>query len=455
MERHHQDFLLVVHNTFLKSLALVAVCLLCSTKLVWSQYYNNSQYIIGEEAAGLAGAYTAIADNSTALWYNPAGLAHIHDQNINISGSAYSYLSSVTPNYIKYVHADSSITPIDFSASDFSIISTTLLYGKKLTENSGWAFGLCIPFQDNLREVTQGNLDTPTEERELQAQRTRATKYYQGLIGFGWKALSWYSVGLALKMGYHSRQTTDETRFSYVTSVGNTASSLIRNEENSWNTTLGFQFGGQVFVTPHIIFAGNFSLPHYNLIGQRIERKIQIPILTYPDTSNKTDTSSTDFFEPFFGWEWNFGLGYLGSKSRIDFDWIIIPPAIDKPHWIINYKFGYEYSLKKPLILRTGVSTDLTQKNSPLITDGDRVNYYTWATSLSFAKTFTILNNKDNTTTKTLWTTFGTSYKAGVGETITSYFGDKNIIDKKYHDPKIQEFKVHNFQIFLAENMSF
>lgn len=63
----------------------------------FAQSYNNYQYILGERAAGIGGAYIALANDSTALWYNPSGLARISDFSMNVSANTYSYMKTKTP----------------------------------------------------------------------------------------------------------------------------------------------------------------------------------------------------------------------------------------------------------------------------------------------------------------------------------------------------------------------
>lgn len=51
--------------------------------------YHNVNGFIGERAAGLAGAYTAVADDPSGTFYNPAGIAFAYDNFISISASTF------------------------------------------------------------------------------------------------------------------------------------------------------------------------------------------------------------------------------------------------------------------------------------------------------------------------------------------------------------------------------
>lgn len=50
-------------------------------------HYNN--LLIGDRASGMGGAYTAISDDATGMYYNPAGIAYVGDRNFSASVNAY------------------------------------------------------------------------------------------------------------------------------------------------------------------------------------------------------------------------------------------------------------------------------------------------------------------------------------------------------------------------------
>ncbi|MBI4745211.1 MAG: outer membrane protein transport protein, partial [Deltaproteobacteria bacterium] len=49
-------------------------------------HYNN--ILIGDRAAGMGGAYTAISDDPSGLFYNPAGIAYTQGSNVSVSANA-------------------------------------------------------------------------------------------------------------------------------------------------------------------------------------------------------------------------------------------------------------------------------------------------------------------------------------------------------------------------------
>lgn len=54
-------------------------------------HYNN--LLIGDRASGMGGAYTAVSDDATGLYYNPAGIVYSSGRNLSASVNAYYNLS--------------------------------------------------------------------------------------------------------------------------------------------------------------------------------------------------------------------------------------------------------------------------------------------------------------------------------------------------------------------------
>lgn len=54
---------------------------------------------VGHKAVGLGGAFTAVADDWTAAWYNPAGYAEFYDDQLGLSHSFAHYRNEITPSF--------------------------------------------------------------------------------------------------------------------------------------------------------------------------------------------------------------------------------------------------------------------------------------------------------------------------------------------------------------------
>lgn len=54
-----------------------------------SDWQHHNSFLIGERAAGMGGAYTALANDPSGIFYNPGGTAFSQDKEINLSTAGY------------------------------------------------------------------------------------------------------------------------------------------------------------------------------------------------------------------------------------------------------------------------------------------------------------------------------------------------------------------------------
>jgi long-subunit fatty acid transport protein len=80
------------HNSFLFLVAMLV------TGAVQADDYHYVNMLVGDRAAGMGGAYTAVADDTAGLFYNPAGI--VYAPGSSLSGSMNAYQQNST-NYKK------------------------------------------------------------------------------------------------------------------------------------------------------------------------------------------------------------------------------------------------------------------------------------------------------------------------------------------------------------------
>ena len=80
-------------RSFLRTLLFAALSLpavlspFCSSALADQFHYVNA--LIGDRASGMGGAYTAISDDATGLYYNPAGVVYASGRDLSVSANVY------------------------------------------------------------------------------------------------------------------------------------------------------------------------------------------------------------------------------------------------------------------------------------------------------------------------------------------------------------------------------
>ena len=74
--------------------------LLCMSANSFADDFHYNNILIGDRASGMGGAYTAVSDDASGLFYNPAGIVYVTDRNFTASVNAYSSQTKTYDNVI-------------------------------------------------------------------------------------------------------------------------------------------------------------------------------------------------------------------------------------------------------------------------------------------------------------------------------------------------------------------
>ncbi len=134
---------------------LLTASLLVSSQLYADQYHFNNK-LIGERALGLGGAYTAVADDASGLFYNPAGI--IYSNGKSLSGSVNTF-------YFAETTYKDALGP----GKDFTRTSSSLLPN---------FFGMVKPFGDSVIGFSYAVTDSILEDQDEQFQNFGSVTNY-------------------------------------------------------------------------------------------------------------------------------------------------------------------------------------------------------------------------------------------------------------------------------------
>jgi long-subunit fatty acid transport protein len=225
----------------------IVTILLCAGAAVRADEYHNINGFFGERAAGLAGAYTAVADDPSGSYYNPAGLAFAYDNFISISASSYretrksyvnvfgpgqsytrtsrSYIpnffgavksfgeirfgfSIVSPSNDDYDQADQILFPVSLNRvtsfqNDYTERNATLLVGPSLARAFGnkLALGGTLYYLYDSKRVTTSQLVSRKDQSYLSTSLTdrRRTMGLQPVLGLQYMPSDTVSLGFSLR----------------------------------------------------------------------------------------------------------------------------------------------------------------------------------------------------------------------------------------------------------------
>ena len=103
---------------------------------LFADMYNHKIILVGDKAAALGGAFTGLADDATATYYNPAGLTQIKNIKLNVSAQIIQYQKQ------QIEIAPSTVIPYNSFNFSPSITAFSQRMGK-------WAYGFSVVTPQN------------------------------------------------------------------------------------------------------------------------------------------------------------------------------------------------------------------------------------------------------------------------------------------------------------------
>jgi long-chain fatty acid transport protein len=347
--------------------------------------YHYANLLVGDRASGMGGAYTAISDDATGLYYNPAGIAYASVRSFSASVNAY-YVndktyksviggngwsrssSSLLPNYFgvvqpmgrfkagfSYAVPDSSMEdqsqtfgPLDLNAAikpynpGARISSYIINYNNEnnvynvgpsiaaeLTDNVSTGLTLYY-YQRNKLEILNQIITTTNGGYELTNTYSHANE--QGLrpiLGFMWSPVNNLSIGLALSKVFITSANAD-FQLSYV------REGLYSSPSNSYEVNL----------------PGDANNPSFSSEDKRkTPKQISLGIAWFPSASFLLTTDLNYYSAKSIG-------NILTFKGHED-------SGIED---VVNIAVGTEYYFSRNWAMRAGLYTDYA--NTPEVQSG-------------------------------------------------------------------------------------
>lgn len=341
----------------------------------FASWFNYNSFLIGERAAGMGGAYTAISDDPSGIYYNPAGVAFSKGGEMNVSTTGY-YLEQIK------IDSVSGINNYQYEGKNSDIINGFLGLTNKvefLGKKFYIGFGVYVP--DNKNVYTKININIPSYYENIPVQKlsiiqreTGKEANYQLL--FAHKILDNLSLGLSL--GVFSIQDDSLVSTSLLFGPDPIYSSYINSSSISASSVtihgININLGSLIKISPNIALglAVNFKIPFYQYYSQFIRSSLisvdsngvprkDVPFNQYTDAISTLESKS---FIKLLPTKFSLGLSYFFTSS-----WLISSDIVyftgqhseiqELSHKAIyNYAIGSELSLFDNLKIRVGHFTN-------------------------------------------------------------------------------------------------
>jgi urease beta subunit len=160
---------------------------------------NDEGILAGGHAAITAGAITATVGDGSAAWYNPAGIARIKDQTLDINASVYGVSLLKAAPFVTFGGNEAA----EAKTTDWQLIPSVLSYSRQLSTRLVAAFAIVIP------KTTDYDLRTHIDESDgtrwdLGVDTLR--NEYDYILSFGWRLSPDLRIGLSVHGIYISTE---------------------------------------------------------------------------------------------------------------------------------------------------------------------------------------------------------------------------------------------------------
>ncbi len=334
--------------------------------------YHYKNLLVGTKAIGLGGAFTAISDDLSAVFYNPAGLT-----NTKSSNSA----SISTFAWEKSTYRDVFSNGDDFSRSSFNIVPSFLGIGDN-KDGFYWSIGFAV--SDMSTERNYAETEGPLLD---QAGNTVGKLYEFGNIdldnssfdlalGAALEMTSNLSMGASLIFKYKNFETVQGSGVNTVINLpeidlynGFTASRRIKDETIMMSPTFGILYHTDAY-NVGVKFSKDFTVNRdfsatHNIFVNSLEplppgtRPATIGTIRGTEQQDFADMISVGFARKFGNLEWSFDIDYFSSVEVKEFSISDFHPPITRDiKQVTNYSSGVTYYTSSTSYFRFGIFTD-------------------------------------------------------------------------------------------------
>lgn len=372
--------------------------ILLATSNVYADYSHYKNLFLGERAFGLAGAYTAIADDPSGLYYNPAGI--VFSEGSSFSGSVNSlHVSMLTYN-------DALGQGVDYEKKSSQLLPN--FFGMIKPLGKGYVgFSYAVP-ESELRDQDQSFVDINSSTQLFRINANRQGSTYKVGPSFAYEVNDLLAAGVTLYL-HKQRVENIVTQWVVRTSGELLQSNYIEQDEFGIEPVLG------VILSPSETVSIGLSLRKVFILNSESSSQHLLIEVDSSDVATITDNGIVRYdVQRNTPWTFDAGIALFPNESLLisaDFSWNsgVDASAVNplrEPTF--NVALGVEYYLNPDWALRAGLFTNLSnapqvKANDGILQEDDQIDLY--GGTLSFTHF-----------TRTTSMSVGLGYSAGDGE---------------------------------------
>ncbi|MBR3731893.1 MAG: outer membrane protein transport protein [Spirochaetales bacterium] len=247
-----------------KLLLIILGLFICSLAFADENHYIN--VFVGDRAAGLGGAYTALADGPEGVFYNPAGLAFSSSQYFSLSANAIQFKML----YYKDVYTKSDGSPFNYMRYSLSFIPNFFGFIQK-AKHFTWAITVSCPDSEFYDQRENANVTDYLDAKKtvpvttpLNVNFNYKNQIYEAGPSIAFLPNKYFAIGMSAFFRYRDIQLINQNVRSFTEDIGGIPYDYFETTsvyENERILGLNFQIGIQVMPIDKLSIGYSISTP--------------------------------------------------------------------------------------------------------------------------------------------------------------------------------------------------
>jgi long-chain fatty acid transport protein len=360
-------------------LAMISLFLITMHGVAAADEFHYNNFLIGDRAAGMGGAYTAISDDPSGLYYNPAGIMYSTGRNLSASLNAYYNMTKKYNGVIGgqgWDRKSSSLLP-----NFFGIIQPL---GK-------FKFGFSYAVPDSIKEdqdqIFYGSfatgLGSPATQYIINFNNEDNTYLFGPSLAM--EIAKNLSAGLTLYIYHRSAQSILNQHILLSSGAYEWSNQYIEKVERGYKPILGFMY------TPVEKVSVGISIGRTFVYGSSVDSQVIFKDANAGTVNDFTLTLVNDSESRDYPWDLRLGVAYFPSSSLVlsgDVNYYtkVSDPVRGDRVAVMNVALGAEYFLNKSWAVRGGLFSNMA--NTPDVEAGrfnqdEKIDLYGLSLSIS------------------------------------------------------------------------
>lgn len=381
---------------------------------------NGDAVLLGNEAAMSAGAVATMIADGNATWYNPAGLALVWRDAVDVSGNAFVVRAAEENGLISATTGESN----DGGYLELVSIPSAVTLARRLEPGLTLAFGVFAP--RFTQHTTRTGLDSEAGENvarwTLSSAENRSTFHAGG--GLGMQLTNEVRFGVSLFGVYREVYEAFQTAGAF--SLGSETTRIVAEGGIRHVRSLGLEIGAGLQIEPHpgVVIAFTARSPGLEILTQIRDTNTSIDVVVSDSVADSVEFLPSDDEDLAPGiailtpGRFNFAIGYRWSQGWMAAELDVQPPLDIDPvthrRFVWNVRVGGRYYVDDRTAVGFGAFTDHAE-GEPIERLGQtHVNFYGATLGVEY-RTPHRLGNERGPKNLVFSTTVAARYAVGAG----------------------------------------